>query len=65
MQQLHKLHNPNHPMLQYFSMHGNGIYKVKKKVYVYKKRTARTMNITTCRVEIVFPQMEDTFRSFV
>jgi hypothetical protein len=47
IQQLHKLHNQNHPMLQYSSMHGYVTYKVKKKVYIYKKGTSRTMNITT------------------
>jgi hypothetical protein len=65
IQQLHTLHNQNPPMLQYSSMHEYGTYKVKKIVYIYKKGTSRTMNITTYCVEIMFPQMEDTFPSFV
>ena len=40
IQQLHKLHNQNHPMLQYFSMHGHRTYKViiKKKRRVLQEQ---------------------------
>jgi hypothetical protein len=67
IQHLHKLHNQTHPMLQYSSMPRYETYKIlkKKKIYIYKKRTSRTMNITTYCVEVMFPQMEDTFPSFV